>query len=81
MPNPNKAITNTKRTGQWLTMVLTDHKTLEHELANILDVSEQRVINWAKGERGMRLYMVMAICYIFELDEDPKKIYQFLKEP
>lgn len=81
MPNPNKGITNPKRTGQWLTMVLTDHKTLEHELAKILDVSEQRVINWAKGERGMRLYMVMAICYIFELDEDPKKIYQFLKEP
>lgn len=81
MGNPNVNMTNPKRTGQWLTMVLTEHKTLEHELAKMLDVSEQRVINWAKGERGMRQYMVMAICYMFGLEGDPVKIYQLLREP
>ena len=64
MSNSKELYTDPIKTGEWFSNLLKEMGYLEHEMAKILGVSEQRVINWASGRRGMRLYMIRSILYI-----------------
>lgn len=87
MASSKDLMTDPQKTGEWLSKVLKDNNVLEHELAEMLDVSNARVCNWASGKRGMRLHHIMAICYLI-IEKKPDyqkvrinsmKIYQELK--
>ena len=68
----NCLLTDPKKTGEWLSMRLKDNRVLEHELADMLDVSYARVINWTSGKRGMRLHTIMTINIVLGAQRDYK---------
>ena len=63
----NQYFTDPVKTGIWFSNFLKEHNLLEHEIAKFLGVSDQRVCNWAKGVRGMRLATIFALYYVGDI--------------
>ena len=66
--------------SKWLADVLNGLRFSCRQLGEVIGVSKQTISNWLYGKTPMTYRSVVAICYAFDLYDDPEKVWKKIEE-
>lgn len=66
--------------GTWLEKNMRERNLTCQDLANILDVSRQKIMLHVKCKTYVDFPNVIAYCWVFGMKDDPNEIYKLVKE-
>lgn len=73
-------VTGVGKFGKWLEDNMKDSNLTCEKLANILNVSRQKIVNHVRCKTYTDFPNVVAYCWAFGMKDDPRKIYELVKE-